>query len=383
MGLLWRSVRQVCLRCATLVLSTVGVAQAQAHSVSPRTVALPAPNATLDAEFTLVSAVRELVDGRLLIVDWSEKTLLVADWTKADVTQLGRNGSGPGEYLQPSTLFALAGDSTLASDSRNGRWLLLHRAAIVATVGPGAPAIVSGARLPLGADLQGRVIFTKVIDGGSRASEALPRRDSLLLLRVQRASGRSDTIATLRARPATIKVEGPANRPTSVSVLMNPLSTGELATLFPDGWIAIARLDPYRVDWITPDGTRVPGASLPFERVRLDEREQRAFAERQAVRSGRASRDPRSFPEWPEIVPPFVAEALLPGPDGRLWIRRQGTAANPDPPYDVVDRRGALVARVTAGKDVQVVGFGRAAMYTVATDDNGIQHLQRRSLPSF
>jgi len=82
-------------------------------------------------------------------------------------------------------------------------------------------------------------------------------------------------------------------------------------------------------------------------------------------------------------MPPFLGEALLTAPDGNLWIRRTPTATNAEPPYDVIDRSGALVARVAAGKDVQVVGFGRASVFTVATDDNGIQTLQRRSLPRF
>jgi hypothetical protein len=117
--------------------------------------------------------------------------------------------------------------------------------------------------------------------------------------------------------------------------------------------------------------------------VRLDEGEQRAFVERQAARTGRPPRDLASFAEWPEIMPPFLSESLLGAPDGRLWIRRTPTAAQPNPPYDVVDRRGVLVARVRVGKDIDVVGFGRAAVYTVATDDDGIQHLQRRPLPRF
>jgi len=368
---------------ATLVLMVAAVAHARAQSASPRRIELPGPNATLEAEFTLVTSARELSDGRLLIVDRSEQTLVVADWAKGEVAHLGRTGSGPGEYLQPSTLLALGGDSTLLPDSRNGRWLLLHGAAIAATIGPDAPAIRGGARLPLGADTRGRVIFTRPIGVGPRTTGSMPRRDSVLLVRIARATGRSDTIAVLRARPASIKIAGPADHPTSVSVLINPLATGELAAFFPDGWIAIARLDPYRIDWVTPDGQRIHGSPLPFERVRLDEREQRAFVEREAARTGRAPRDPSLFPEWPEIIPPFLSESLLPAPDGRLWIRRPPTAANPNPPYDVVDRRGALVARVTAGRDVQVVGFGRAAVYAVATDDNGIQRLQRRPLPKF
>jgi hypothetical protein len=364
---------------ATLALLVAVAEPTQAQTVTPRTIALAPPNATLPAEFTLVTSVRELSGGRLLIVDGSEKRLVVADWSNGGVTQLGRNGSGPGEYIQPSALLAISGDSTILPDAGNGRWLLLSGASIAATVGGDAPAIQRGARLPLGADDRGNVIFTKAT-GGARAA-VLPRLDSTTLIRFARATSREDTVTMLRARPATITVRGPAANPTSVEVTVNPLATGELAALFPDGWIAIARLDPYRVEWIAPDGSRVRGSALPFERVRLDEGERRAFVERQAAKTGRPARDIASFPEWPEIVPPFLQGSLLRAPDGRLWIRRAPTAAQPNPPYDVVDRRGMLVGRVAAEKGIDVVGFGRGVVFTVTTDDDGIQHLQRRPLP--
>jgi hypothetical protein len=365
----------------TLALVVAAAGAARAQSATPRLITLPAPDATVPAEFTRATSVRELSDGRLLIVDWSDQKVFVAGRSNAEVQQLGRNGSGPGEYLQPGTLFALGGDSTLLADSRNGRWLLLHGATIAATVGPDAPVIMSGARTPLGADDQGHVIFTTGIGGGVGTSPIPSRRDSVLLARAARATGQVDTVVALRSRPATITVEGPADKPTSVSVRVNPLATGELAALFSDGWIAIARLDPYRVDWMAPDGTRINGTPLPFTRVRLDEREQRAFLDRRAARTGTTPPDPATLPEWPEYVPPFLSESLLRAPDGRLWIRRTPTAANPHPPYDVVDRRGALVARVAVGKAVEVIGFGQAAVYTAATDDTGIQHVQRRPLP--
>jgi hypothetical protein len=79
-------------------------------------------------------------------------------------------------------------------------------------------------------------------------------------------------------------------------------------------------------------------------------------------------------------MPPLLSEALLPAPDGKLWIRRTPTAANPNRPSHVVDRRGALIARATAEKDV---GFGRAHVYTVVTDNDGIQRVQRWPVPKF
>ena len=368
------AIRRIPLSWAALL-----VAAAPVGAQAVRTVPLPPPNATLAAEFSLVSAVRELADGRVLIVDLSEKKLVAGDWSKAGVTEVGRNGSGPGEYLQPNKLIPLRGDSTLLPDARNGRWLLLSGSSVVSTIGPDSPALRNGARVPLGADREGRVLMT----GAFVASGSMPRRDSVLLVRIARASGEADTLATLKARPATMKIDGPADRPRSVNILTNPVTTGELATLFPDGWIAIARLDPYRIDWVAPDGKRIFGPSLPFERVRLDEREQRDYLNRQAERNGTEVRDPRSYPDWPEYFPPFLPDALLQASDGRLWIRRTATSQNPKPPYDVIDRSGALAGRVAVEKDVVVVGFGRGAVYAARTDESGLQKLQRRPLPRF
>jgi hypothetical protein len=363
------------------VMTIITAVQGEARQAVPRPTPLPPSDATLPAEFTLITGVRELSDGRLLVTDGSEKRLVVADWAKGTVTQMGRNGSGPDEYLQPSTLLAIGGDSTIMPDAPNGRWLVLNGAAIARTIGPDAAVIQSGGRLPLGADDRGSVVFTKSIPASGNVASLMPRGDSVLLLRVARATGRPDTVAVLRMRPTTITIQGPADKPTSVSVVTNPLATGELATLFSDGWIAIARLEPYRIEWIASDGTRTRGAPLPFERVRLDEREQRAFLERQSAQTGRPPRDPASLMNWPETMPPFLQGALLRAPDGRLWIRRTATAGQPHPPYDVVDRRGVLVARIATEPGVTVVGFGRGVVYTAMTDDDGIQHLQRRRFP--
>lgn len=345
----------------------------------PPPVQLPQPNATLRAEFSTITDVRELSDRRVLIVDQTERSIHVANFATGAVSRVGRSGSGPGEYQQPSTLLATSRDSTIVPDPRNGRWLLLYGAEVAGTVGPDAPPLTAGTRTPNGADVRGNVIALKSIATGV-AANAMPRRDSVMLVRMARGTGAQDTLAMLLARPSVIRTEGPASAPTSVSIMMNPLSSGESAALFPDGWVAIARLEPYRVDWIGPSGQRVAGGPLPFDRIRLDDREQRAFLEREAERTGRPPRDPASLPEWPEFIRPFSG-ALLTAPDGNLWIRREASTANLNPPYDVVNRRGQLAARVAVGQNVNIIGFGTGVVYTVATDDNGIQKLERRPMP--
>ena len=140
----------------SLVLAALPVQES-----GPRAVPLPAPSAVLDAEFTAVGAVRELKDGRVLVVDISDRKVFVGDWRTRAATQIGREGNGPGEYALPRALFPVSADSTLLPDPRNGRWLLLAGATIVETVPADAPAIRSGARSPLGADYAGNVFATK------------------------------------------------------------------------------------------------------------------------------------------------------------------------------------------------------------------------------
>lgn len=349
---------------------------------APGAATLPPPNAKLDAEFTRIVAVRELADRRVLVTDAGEQKLYVADFTTNSVTMVGREGRGPEEYRSAGQLHALAGDSTLLVDVAGGRWLLLHGANIVQTVRADAPALREGARLPVGADVRGNVLATRAIGtppGGP--PPAIPRTDSTYLVRVSRATGRADTVASLFARPTRIAVQGPSDRPTSISVTVNPLAAGDLATIFSDGTIAIARVAPYRVDWITPAGAFTRGTPLPFTRLAVTLREKEAVLKRQAQQSGRAARSPDSVQDWPDILPPFLTGALLPAPDGRLWIRRTPSADEPGIRYDIVPRTGALAARLTLSPNEHVVGFGRNTVYSVLTDADGLQHLRRHSFP--
>lgn len=344
---------------------------------SPAPTRLRAPNATLDAEFTRVAAVRELAEGRALVTDAAERKLFVVDFSAGTAVQLGREGQGPEEYRSVGALFAIGADSTLLVDLMGGRWLLLHGGKIAATVGSDAPAIRNGARSPTGADSRGNVLATRAMGGGVGPGAAPLRTDSSHLVRIARATGQGDTVAALFARPSRIRVSGPPDRPTAVEITTNPLAAGDLAAMFDDGTIAVARVSPYRVDWIAPDGRTTRGAPLPFTHVGVSAREKDAVMRRQAEQSGRAPQAPESVPDWPDILPPFLAGALLPAPDGRLWIRRTPSAADPSVHYDVITRTGQLAARITMSAREQVVGFGRSAIYTVVTDEDALQRLRR------
>lgn len=345
-------------------------------------------NATLAREFSDIVAVRELRDGRVVIAERRDNEVVVADLTSGEVRAVARSGSGPREFRRADQLFAIGSDSTILDDPMNGRWLLLEADRVVETVPPDAPA-VERLRIPIGADTLGRMLG---LGGAVNARQMLAGGtvDSFVALFVHRATGRTDTVARLLPPPVTRPgvARNPDTHVARVSFRIPWWAAGEQAILFPDGWVAIARLNPYRVDWRSADGQVLRGAPLPFTPTRMDERERRAYLERAARRTGRAAASPASVAAWPDELPPFFSAALGPpspalsaAPDGRLLILRAPTAATPGTHYDVVDRTGTLVAELTLPFNDVIAGFGVKSVYVVTSDTDGIQHFRRHPWP--
>jgi hypothetical protein len=151
--------------------------------------------------------------------------------------------------------------------------------------------------------------------------------------------------------------------------------------MFPDGSVIIARVRPYRIDRIAPDGRLTAGPDLPFSRTAVTMREKEAIMRRAAEASGREPNPVESVGDWPDELPPFLNGALIPAPDGRLWILRTRSSAAPETRYDIVDRAGRLAARYVLPPSEFIAGFGRGTLYSVQTDEDGLQHLRRHRLP--
>jgi hypothetical protein len=99
--------------------------------------------------------------------------------------------------------------------------------------------------------------------------------------------------------------------------------------------------------------------------------------------SGRTTTRTLPVPEpetWPETKPPFVAPAAWIAPGGRLWVERALAVTAAETLYDVFDRRGRLVERISLPAATSVVGFGRGTLYTVRLDEDDLLHLQRHAI---
>jgi hypothetical protein len=356
------------------------------------TVRIESSGATaLVSGFERVRQIRELASGDLLVLDGRNATPLLVDLETGTSRAVSRVGDGPGEFRQPSSLIALSGDSTAVVDLH--RWVVLDGARPVATLRAWLAGVYP-AQLK-GVDRSGRVLEIRPekygVQLGTRVTPTHRNAATLLALVHRRASvdngsavaGIVDTIAQLRGAFRGVRRHTKPSRPGRPAItyeLVQELATDDQAILFPDGWIAIAYSDPYRVEWRGPNGQRVGGARLPITRVRVDEFQKRATIVRgwPADSTLFASGD---YPPWPDVLPPFLPEALLPSPDGSLVIRRTPDGRLPQTAYDLVSRRGAFTGRIVLKSNKRLVAFGRNAVYVVSRDGDGIETVERHDWP--
>lgn len=334
---------------------------------TPREIQLQPPTARLDAELSDITSVRELSDGRVLLFDRKEERFTVADLGTGAMRDVSRRGGGPGEFqVFIARLLPLRGDSTLAADIT--RWLILDGDSVVATLPPNTPAMQAVNPWPISADQFGHVLTER----------SAPRGESAYVAIVDRATGRSDSIARLRAgvRRAPVRAVTLPDGQKGMAISRIPLDVREASVLFSDGWMAIARLEPYRVDWRSPAGQWTRGAPLPFRAIRVNDREKEAFAARNTWA--------RNATDWPELLPPFDTSPTTPlfaASDGTLLVRRLPTADQPESRYDLVDRRGMLKGQLVLSTTQHILGFGAESVYVITTDDDGLQTLTRHPWP--
>lgn len=358
----------------SVFLSAASATFASAQTIRPIT--LGTPTELHEVEFARATGIRELSDGRLLVADALEKQLHLVDFARRAALGLGREGSGPGEYKGLGQLIALPGDTTLVIDTFSGRWLMMVRDSFVSVISGDHPAMAGG-RNPLGADARGNLLGSKAKRNFQGVVGSINTgNDSAIAVRVDRRTGRLDTLVTYKTRPSRIVVRGTPERPTSVSITMNPVSAGEQLVMFADGAVAVARLNPYRVDWLI-DGRRIRGSPLPTPTIPLSREEKLAALARLPGADEDKPRQPEDVTDWPETMPPFLSGASLAAPDGSVWIRRAPTLRDPGTEYDVVDRTGRLSGRVQLARNEVIAGFGKSSVYVLVTDDDGLQRLRK------
>jgi hypothetical protein len=389
---------------STLATAVVSILLAQLAPAQPaiQRVALSKPLAASEQQFGLVNTVRELSSGGVLLADPLSGDLWLLPATLRDGAKLGREGSGPGEHRQPDSVWPLRGDTTLLVDLGNARLSILDaRGVFVRSIpmilgefspGEGPPTAV----MPRGTDGVGRVYFQ-----GSPMGPGGPE-DSVMVLRLDLTKKGSEAKSIVRVKaPDFARAESGSQEAREVRIRPVPFAGGDGWAVSSQGTVAVARVGQYRVDWVDASGTLRSGTSIPHDRVRIGSAEQREWVSQQQLTGGvgmsvednngrisvsfarnRPGRDGPSTEglRWPEYKPPFDNTTLVVDRSGRLWVRRHLPAGRPMT-YDVVGGDGRLVASVAFPAGRRLVGFGARALYVTATDDDGLQTVERYALP--
>src|SRR5688572_10525457 len=369
-------IRTASCAVAFVLLSRVSDAQ----TVQP--LSLQPSNGSLTEEFEALSSIRELRDGRLLLTDRRQQRLVLANLATGQVSTVGRRGQGPGEYSSPPQVFQLRGDSSLLVARTQRRWLLLDGASFVATLPPDEAALRETRGIVIGTDTLGRILTTRTPPQQPGVT-VTGKGDSLALLLVERATGRADTIARLRRMPSrsTLSVDAQGRETAASYDVIGIMATEEVATIFPDGVVAVARLDPFRVDWRLPSGAWVRGDSIAIRPMTIDTRQKRWYM--QVTAGNEAPKAAETLSGWPAAFPPFYSSPvpLIPAADGRLLIRRPRDADHQGTRYLVIDRRGQLSGEITLTQNQSILGFGRSHVFVTSTDNDGVQTIRRHSWP--
>lgn len=356
-------------------------------------------NARLDHQFSAISGLRELPDGRVLVTDGIDDVLLRVDLSTRKIDTVGRSGRGPGEYKSPDGLFQLPAGSTLMVDLGNARMAVIDAAGRFRETVPIAQGQPGGGRgqvplvFPRATDAQGRIYFQPVLGG--------PRSDSGVVVRWDRSAGRFDTVATVRLPAMVTKSSGGPNNQRQ-SQRQQPYPVQDSWTVAPDGRIAVVRAPAYRVDWVA-NGARTVGRPIAATPVPVRDAEKKEYLAESAANGlsirmenvngrvsmafsrGRQDRDgdddepDLSGEEWPATKPVATGLAVV-AADGRLFVERS-VAAGAARQYDLIGKSGELLGQVSLPVGRRLVAVGTRGLYARHTDADGINYLERYDLP--
>lgn len=374
--------------------------------------------------FNGLVAVRPLSSGALLVNDLAGRRVLMFDPTLSRFTVVADTTAATANaYGGPiGTLVAYRGDSTFFVDPTSvsmmmvdpsgkiGKVVAIPRAEDANTIGSpvGNASFDSQGRLVYRANA--RLTFTGRPPGaGGPAGFSLPEPpDSALIMRVDPATRKVDTIGVIRTPKIKLETKSDDKGNFSITSLINPLPVVDDWTVTSDGAIAFVRGRDYHIDWINPDGSKLSSAKIPFDWQRMTDEDKVAFID--SVKAARArlganapapvigglpgggggspqvqifrgtgapgGGPPAGGPgqaqlnfvqpgELPDYKPPFFAGGVRADRDGNVWIRTIA-AVGGGPVYDVVNRKGELIDRVQIPADRTIAGFGvNGAVYLI------------------
>ena len=355
---------------------------------------LTKPDARYPRELSSVSGLFELPDGRVLVSDGIDETLLRIDLRTMKTDTIGRSGAGPGEYKGPDLLYGLPEGGVLLVDLGNGRLSFFDGALKYKESAPimrGQPQTGMTSVMPDAVDAQGRIYFRSIM----RRPGTTPA-DSGAVVRWDRAAAKFDTVARIKLGAVKVTTSGGENN-RNVSMQGIPYSPEDAWSAAPDGRIAMVRAADYHLEWIPSGGTIVRGPANSVKSVPVRDAEKREYAAdlrngismqvtmdngKMSTRMGRGG--PRDqgdqIPnlDWPASKPAFRAVRVA--PNGDAWVERSVAAGAPRE-FDIFGADAKMKSRVVLPAGRRLVGFGKGVIYVREVTEDELSYLEQYKLP--
>lgn len=371
-----------------LILATF-VACAGRIGAQERTFALGEPQITVVEPFTRVAGVRELPDGRFVVVDMRERLIHLVDRAGASLTPLGTSGEGPLEFRFPAGIARFPGDTIGIYDPTNRRYLKISpQGRIVAEVS--IPAVFlsrGGLAPPLGVDAQGRIYWlgdvVAMLPSGPKRNQAQNVR------RWAPPAEKLDTVAAASDHAPEMH----AHR-------FHPYAERDAVVIARDGRVGVLAARDYRLRWFIDGREVAAGPALSFDRVAVTASDRQAYRDERARNPAGAmmSGAPRSsepspaarrqmaeaYPDviFPASMPPFVEGGAMLSPSEDVWVTRSMASRERARRIDILANDGRRNGHLMLPADRRLVALERDGVYLARTDEDGFEWVERYAWPA-
>ncbi|MFI5231899.1 MAG: hypothetical protein ACHQSE_05235 [Gemmatimonadales bacterium] len=404
---------------ATILLGLLACAAHAQSTIPERT--LGAPTVVGNESFQNIASVRELSDGKVIVVQSGPPNamarsvitamaarlgrggrggrgsaaldslasppprrvarVVMLDASLATATPIGQAGTGPGEYGEPEALVAGVRDTTLLIDvSRGDLPVIDPTGKIVASKTTSVPqigifALVGG----LAVDHTGRLLYMAHLQDqrSSAVGMEIVTPDTAPIMAFDFKTGGTIPVAQLHVEQASAVMGTDSTKPGTMSMHVKtfPFPTIDDWVAMPDGTLAIIRGADLHVDWIAPNGKVRSTPPIRYAKVAVTDSDKVKFRTLHSMNSDSLPMMPRNIsmtqaePEsWPEFKPPFSARGAKAAPDGTIWIPAHIISPDVKEGYDVIGPDGRVRERIHLAKGQRLLGFGKGVVYVAVNE---------------
>jgi hypothetical protein len=317
--------------------------------------------------------------------------VLVFDAKLQGATPVGEEGTAPGDYQQPQTLIRDAADTTLLLDLGRGDLAVIDpNARIVGTKPvPGGGAALLGIG-GIAIDHAGRLLF----ESREQVTRNTPRgmesgfADSTAITAFDFRTEATIPVAHVRVAGTTALMEADSSAPGRMKMhaKMVPFPVIDDWVMMPDGTLAIIRGSDLHIDWIAPNGKMRSTRPIAYARQEVSDSDKALFRHRIGLTDsmpmlfGRLSITEAEPDSFPHFKPPFSTRDAKAALDGTIWIPSKIISPAAPAGYAIIGPDGRVREIVHFAKGQRLLGFGKGVAYVAVNEGPRNNRVARVSL---